>query len=134
MIRAILDTNVVLSALRSRNGASFEIMKRLELGEFTLLLSNTVLAEYEEILKRELVPLGFSHVWIEQFLDELCLEAQSFKPSASWKPALPDPDDEPLAQLAMESKIVILSRTMSGISLQTGSPPFAWLIPRLFWT
>ncbi len=105
MIRAILDTNVVLSALRSRNGASFEIMKRLELGEFTLLLSNTVLAEYEEILKRELVPLGFSHVWIEQFLDELCLEAQSFKPSASWKPALPDPDDEPLAQLAMESKI-----------------------------
>lgn len=105
MIRAILDTNVVLSALRSRNGASFEIMKRFELGEFTLLLSNTVLAEYEEILKRELVPLGFSHVWIEQFLDELCFEAQSFKPSASWKPALPDPDDEPLAQLAMESKI-----------------------------
>lgn len=105
MIRAILDTNVVLSALRSRNGASFEIMKRFELGEFTLLLSNTVLAEYEEILKRELVPLGFSDVWIEQFLDELCFEAQSFKPSASWKPALPDPDDEPLAQLAMESKI-----------------------------
>ena len=105
MIRAILDTNVVLSALRSRNGASFEIMKRFELGEFTLMLSNTVLAEYEEILKRELVPLGFSHVWIEQFLDELCFEAQSFKPSASWKPALPDPDDEPLAQLAMESKI-----------------------------
>ena len=105
MIRAILDTNVVLSALRSRNGASFEIMKRFELGEFTLMLSNTVLAEYEEILKRELVPLGFSHVWIEQFLDELCFEAQSFKPSASWKPAFPDPDDEPLAQLAMESKI-----------------------------
>lgn len=62
-------------------------MTRFDLGEFTLLLSNTVLAEYEEVLKRELAPLGFSNAWIERFLDELCLEAQSFKPSASCKPA-----------------------------------------------
>ena len=44
MIRAVLDMNVIVSALRSRNGASFEIMDRFELGEFALLLSQTVLA------------------------------------------------------------------------------------------
>ena len=97
--------NVIVSALRSRNGASFEIMDRFELGEFALLLSQTVLAEYEEVLNRELVPLGFPLPVVEQFLDELCFCAQLYQPSASWKPALPDPDDEPFAQLAMESKI-----------------------------
>lgn len=55
MIRAVLDTNVFLSALRSRNGASFQIVDRLERGEFTLVLSQTVLAEYEEVLNRELI-------------------------------------------------------------------------------
>lgn len=29
MIRAVLDTNVLLSALRLRNGASFEILSRI---------------------------------------------------------------------------------------------------------
>jgi len=80
-------------------------MDRLEKGEFTLLLSQTVLAEYEEILKRELLPLGYPFSAIEQFLDDLCYIVTIFKPSASWKPSLPDPDDEPLAQLAMEAKV-----------------------------
>lgn len=105
MIRAVLDTNVLLSALRSRNGASFEVLDRLDRGEFALLLSQTVLAEYEEVLKRELIPLGYSSAAIEQFLDDLCRTVQIFRPSGFWKTALPDPDDEALAQLAMESKI-----------------------------
>jgi putative PIN family toxin of toxin-antitoxin system len=105
MIRAVLDTNVILSALRSRNGASFEIMDRLDRGEFFLMLSQTVLAEYEEVIKREMIPLGYSAAAIDRFLDDLCYTAQVFKPSGFWKTALPDPDDEPLAQLAMESKI-----------------------------
>jgi putative PIN family toxin of toxin-antitoxin system len=52
MIRAVLDTNVFLSALRSQDGASFQIVDRLERGEFTRVLSQTVLAEYDEVLNR----------------------------------------------------------------------------------
>jgi len=52
MIRAVLDTNVLLAALRSRQGASFEIISRYRQGEFSLLVSNTVLSEYDEVLKR----------------------------------------------------------------------------------
>lgn len=105
MIRAVLDTNVFLSAFRSRNGASYEIVDRFERREFTLLLSQTVLAEYEEVLKRELLPLGFPLKVIELFLDDLCRSVEIFRPSGFWKTALPDADDEALAQLAMESKI-----------------------------
>lgn len=39
------------------------------------------------------------------FLDDLCRSVEIHRPSGLWKTALPDPDDEPLAQLAMESKI-----------------------------
>ena len=105
MTRAVLDTNVLLSALRSRDGASFQILDRLERGEFTLILSQTVLAEYEEVLKRELMPLGYPVSAIELFLDDLCRCVEIFRPSGFWKIALPDADDEALAQLAMESKI-----------------------------
>ncbi|MDI1315646.1 putative toxin-antitoxin system toxin component, PIN family [Prosthecobacter sp.] len=105
MIRAILDTNVILSALRSRNGASFQIVARYRQGEFALYLSQTVLAEYDEVLKREMLPQGLPMIVINRFLDALASNAVQFRTSAFWKPSLPDPDDEALAQLAMESKI-----------------------------
>ncbi len=105
MIRAVIDTNIFLSALRSQDGASFQIVDRLERGEFTLVLSQTVLAEYEEVLKRELMPLGYPVSAIELFLDDLCRCVEIFRPSGFWKIALPDTDDEALAQLAIESKI-----------------------------
>jgi predicted nucleic acid-binding protein len=47
MIRAVLDTNVLLAALRSRQVASYEIVSRYRKGEFALLISNTVLSEYD---------------------------------------------------------------------------------------
>lgn len=105
MIRAVLDTNVFLSALRSRSGASFQIVDRLERGEFVLVLSQTVLAEYEEVLNRELIPLGYPVAAIGVFLDDMCRSVEIHRPSGFWKTALPDPDDEALAQLATESKI-----------------------------
>jgi predicted nucleic acid-binding protein len=103
MIRAALDTNVFVSALRSQNGASFEIVARYRKGEFAMLLSQTVFAECEEVLKRELVPLGFTSFVIDRFLDAIASAAIQFKTCAFWKPSLPDSDDEALAQLAMEA-------------------------------
>jgi hypothetical protein len=58
MIRAVLDTNVILAALLSRRGASFELLQRLRRGEWRLVLSNHLLLEYEEILKRNAAALS----------------------------------------------------------------------------
>ena len=58
MIRAVLDTNILLSALRSRVGASHEILSRLVKREFELIIGNTVLAEYDEVLKHECPSFG----------------------------------------------------------------------------
>lgn len=105
MIRAVLDTNILLASLRSRNGASFEIVRRYQHGEFSLVIANTVLTEYEEVLKREGPAFGLTSATVDRFLDALCAGAEEFRVSGFWKPSLPDADDEPLAQLALEGKV-----------------------------
>ncbi|MDZ4287247.1 MAG: PIN domain-containing protein [Prosthecobacter sp.] len=105
MIRAVLDTNVLLTALRSRHGASFEIVSRFRKGEFALLIGNTVLSEYDEVLKREGPSFGLATSTVDRFLDALCAGAEEFRTSTFWKPSLPDPDDEAFAQLALEAKV-----------------------------
>jgi predicted nucleic acid-binding protein len=52
-MRAVMDTNVLIAAFRSRRGASFEVFRRLRLGEWTTVVSNHLLYEYEEVLKRD---------------------------------------------------------------------------------
>lgn len=64
-----------------------------------------MLTEYEEILKREGPALGLAAATVDRFLDALCAGAEEFRPSSFWKPSLPDPDDEPMAQLALEAKV-----------------------------
>ena len=69
-----------------------------------LVLGNTVLTEYEEILKREATTLGLTFERIHKTLDALCTLAERRYPSDAWLPVLSDPDDEPLVHLAVESK------------------------------
>lgn len=58
-LRAVLDTNVVVAALRSRNPSSpnAELLRRWQTGEFELVYSAALRAEYEEqCLAQELDP------------------------------------------------------------------------------
>ena len=53
MVRAVLDTNIVVSACLSPEGAPATIVELALLGTFTLCLSPAVLAEYREVLARD---------------------------------------------------------------------------------
>ena len=102
--RAVMDTNVLYAGLRSRSGASFQVLDALWRREWTLVLSNTVLTEYEEILKRESVTLSLTLERINKLLDALCSLADRRHLSESWLPVLTDPDDESLVHLAVEAQ------------------------------
>jgi putative PIN family toxin of toxin-antitoxin system len=102
-VRAVMDTNVIVAAMRSRRGASFEIVRRLRLGEWTTVLSNHLLFEYEEVLKRQAAELGLSLEDVDELLNAVCARAEECLLSHGWQPILCDPDDEPLVQLAVES-------------------------------
>ncbi len=102
-LRAVLDTNVLIAAFRSRHGASFEVFRRLRRGEWTAVVSNHLLFEYEEVMKRGAAALGLDSHDIDELLNALCARAEEWPLKHGWEPILPDPDDEPLVQLAHES-------------------------------
>jgi putative PIN family toxin of toxin-antitoxin system len=95
-----MDTNVLYAALRSNAGASYEIIRRLRAGEWTLLLSNTVLTEYEEVLRRENAALDLEQAEIGPLLDDLSRLAERHPRLEPREPMLAEPDDEAFAQLA----------------------------------
>jgi predicted nucleic acid-binding protein len=103
MMKAVMDTNVLVAAFRSRTGASFEVFRHLRLGLWTAVLSNHLLFEYEEILKGEAPTLNLSLSDVDQLLNAICARSEEWLLSHSWRPILTDPDDEPLVQLAIES-------------------------------
>ena len=107
-LRAVIDTNVLYSGLRSRNGASFQILDALWRRQWVLVLSNTIVTEYEEVLKREIPVLGLTSKNIDALLDSLCAMAECHDPTGFWTPVLQDPDDEAFVQLAVAAKVSCL--------------------------
>ncbi|MEI9892437.1 MAG: PIN domain-containing protein [Chthoniobacter sp.] len=103
MLRAVMDTNVLYSALRSSLGASFDVFLALRLDRWRAVLSNHLLHEYEEILKVHAAEIGLSLAEIDTLLDAICARAEEWQLAPGWIPILPDPDDEPLVQLAYDS-------------------------------
>ena len=70
-----------------------------------MVIGNTVLSEYDEVLKREGPAFGLTLATVDRFLDAICAGAEAFRTSAFWKPFLPDADDEAFAQVALEAKV-----------------------------
>jgi putative PIN family toxin of toxin-antitoxin system len=101
--RFVLDTNVLVSALRSRHGASHALLRRLEFESWTLCLSTTLALEYEATLKRPgLVP--FNVVQIDDVLDRLCARSEFHDIPGRRRPILPDPSDEHVLELALAAR------------------------------
>jgi predicted nucleic acid-binding protein len=98
-----MDTNILYAAFRSRLGASFEVFRRLRLGEWTAIVSNHLVHEYEEVLKANAQALGLSLRDVDELLNAICARAEEWQLQPGWWPILTDPDDEPLVQLACES-------------------------------
>jgi len=103
VIRAVMDTNVLVSAARSRRGASNALLAELRVGRWRIVLSNHLLLEYEEVLKRESGALSQTLADIDGLLDSLCAAAELVHVRSPWRLHLSDPDDEMLVQLAVES-------------------------------
>ncbi len=108
MLRAVMDTNVLVAGLRSRSGASHELLRLLRQRRWTLVLSNTVASEYHEILHRELAAFSLTHSEVDEYLDVLCALAEQRILTTAWQPAAADPDDEALVQLAREAGVLYL--------------------------
>lgn len=98
----VLDTNVLVSALRSRRGASFQLLRMLLDSRFVVVLSVPLLMEYESVLLREgMVPLNAAQV--NDVLDMICATAQFQDIHFLWRPQLRDPKDEMVLETAVNA-------------------------------
>lgn len=69
----VIDTGVLVSALKSKRGASFKILSLLRSGKFAFHLSVPLVFEYEAVLKRAELDIKWTSVEIEELLDIVCL-------------------------------------------------------------
>lgn len=99
----ILDTNVLLSALRSQLGASFRLLSLIEDNRFQINLSVALVLEYEDVLKRSEINLHLTHQEIDDVLNFLCQNANLHEIFYLWRPTLRDPKDDFVLELAVES-------------------------------
>ncbi len=99
----VVDTNVLISALRSRRGASFRLLALVGTGRFDLALSVPLLLEYEGVASRMLASLRVSDADLNDILDYLCAVASCRSVFFLWRPTLPDPKDDMVLELAVDA-------------------------------
>ncbi len=100
-MRVILDSNVLVAALRSRNGASFQLLKLLRSGRFEIALSVPLAFQYESVLIRHGKELGLSKHDVVGLVDFVCRVARKTEIHFLWRPALNHPSDEFVLELAV---------------------------------
>jgi putative PIN family toxin of toxin-antitoxin system len=103
--QVVLDTNVLLSALRSQTGASNKLLRLLGDPRWQLHLSVPLVLEYEEVLYRHQQQLGLSNDEINRVIDAICAIGIPHDIFFLWRPLGNDPDDEFLIELAISANV-----------------------------
>jgi predicted nucleic acid-binding protein len=75
MYQVVIDTNVLVSGLRSSLGASFRLLKLLGDSRWRPNLTASLALEYEAVLKREGQPFEMTNDDIDDLLDAFCAQA-----------------------------------------------------------
>ncbi len=105
-MRITLDTNVIFSALYSKLGASYYILRLVLTEQVTLALSPPVYFEYYDVLTRPdtLTKLNLSVTQVETILDTLALLAKKQSVYFLLRPNLPDEKDNLIGECAFASQ------------------------------
>lgn len=111
--QVVIDTNVFVSALRSRRGASYRLIMLLDRGDFEINVSVPLILEYEDAAKRIAREVGLTHANLDDILDYICSVARRRKIHFLWRPFLKDPQDDHVLELAVESgcKFIVTHNT-----------------------
>ena len=99
----VLDTNVLVSAIRSRRGASFQILSLVGTGAFDVAISVPLVLEYEAAMLRDVDATNLAPDDVRDIVDYVCSVARQQKIFFLWRPLLKDPNDDMVAEVAVAS-------------------------------
>lgn len=103
-LKIVIDTNVIVSALKSRNGFSFKLLSIIDDSHFSVFISVPLILEYEDVIKRSKSQIKLNFTEISNILDYICLIGKKIKIFYLWGPFLKDPKDDMILELAVESE------------------------------
>ena len=102
-LKIVIDTNVLVSALRSQRGWSFDLLERIGTGQFQHVVTVPLVMEYEDVLNREgRVPLNAAA--IGDVLGYICASGLRQQVHFLWRPKLVDVRDDMVLEAAFNSQ------------------------------
>jgi putative PIN family toxin of toxin-antitoxin system len=106
IVKLVLDTDVVVAAMRSPRGASAEILRAARQGRVTLLVSMPLALEYEAVCSRaeHRLAAGLSAHEAEVFVTAVIAMAEPVFIHFLWRPQLRDAGDEMVLEAAINGK------------------------------
>ncbi|HEX2122823.1 MAG TPA: putative toxin-antitoxin system toxin component, PIN family [Thermoanaerobaculia bacterium] len=100
MLRVVIDTNVLVAAIRSRRGSSFAVLSQVGRGAFEIAVSVSLVLEYESMLLRHSSESTMSDREIRDIVDFVCESAIWQEIFFLWRPYLRDANDDLVLELA----------------------------------
>ena len=103
----IIDTNVLVAAVRSKQGASYLLLELVNQKDkrFQINTSTTLVLEYEDVLKREMHRQGKEISDIDKFIDDLIYISNRHPIFYRLRPNLKDANDDFILELAFSSSV-----------------------------
>jgi predicted nucleic acid-binding protein len=101
--RTVLDTDVLVAAVRSDRGASRELLIAALERRYAVLASVPLMLQYESVLTRSehVASAGISPADVEVLLDAIALVVEPIRISYLWRPVLSDPGDDLVLETAV---------------------------------
>jgi len=105
-MRLVLDTDVMVAAIRSDAGASRRLLVAGLQQTCTLLLSVPLIFEYEAVMTRpeHLEAARLSTADVEALLDAVVRVAEPVRPAFLWRPTLKDANDDMVLEVAVNGR------------------------------
>ena len=97
-VNVVLDTNVLVAAMWSRQGASYRLLALVGSGKFEISVSVGLVLEYEDALTRRALVDKEDR---DDVLDYVCAVANKPKVYYLWRPMLRDPNDDLVLEVAV---------------------------------
>ena len=109
-VRLVLDTDVVVAAMRSPRGGSAELIRRIRAGRARMLLSVALALEYESkcMMAEHRLASGLNEAEVTIFVDGMLSMAEPVQQYFRWRPQLRDPGDELVLEAAVNGRAVAI--------------------------
>jgi putative PIN family toxin of toxin-antitoxin system len=125
-MRCVLDTDVIVAAMRSPTGASAELLRVARRGGLTMVANVALVLEYEATCSRaeHQLAAGLTQAQVGIFLDVVVALSTPVETHFLWRPLLRDPSDELVLEAAVNGQasaiVTFNQRDFGAVPLQFG--------------